>query len=73
LLLPIQQLGKKMIIGYAIERLGSVELSLLFEMLVPRRGRCSEGGAPARGKNRFPVLVRRTGAPPPGPVAVLPG
>jgi hypothetical protein len=61
-----------MITGYAIERLGSVELSLLFEVLVPKRGRCSESGGPARGKSRFPVPDRGTGAPPAGLVAVLP-
>jgi hypothetical protein len=66
-------IGLKMITGYAIERLGSVELSLLFELLVPRRGRCSESGRLAQDKNRLPASVGRPGAPSAGPAAGLSG
>jgi hypothetical protein len=65
--------GLKMITGYAIERLGSVELSLLFEVLVPRRGRCSESGGLAQDKNRVPRLDGRTGASSAKSVAGLSG
>jgi hypothetical protein len=66
-------IGRKMITGYAIERLGSVELSRLFEVLVPRRGCCSESGRLAHDKNRLCLPDARTGAPAAGSVAGLSG
>jgi hypothetical protein len=62
-----------MITGYAIERLGSVELSLLFEMLVPKRRRCSESGGLARGQKSLSHSGSAHGAPLAGAVAGLPG
>jgi hypothetical protein len=66
-------IGLKMITGYAIERLGSVELSLLFEVLVPKRGRCSDSGGLAQDGNRLPRLDGRTGVSSAGSVAGLSG